>query len=137
MTGPRPDGPAPLGPLRVKLDENMPVDAAPLFRAAGHACDTVYNEGLAGAPDPAVAAACGAEGRVLVTLDLDFGDVRTYPPGTHPGIVVLRPRSPDRDSVLALVRRVLPLLATEPVAGCLWVVDPERGRIRGPRPSPA
>ena len=126
-------GPALPGPLRCKLDENMPVDAAPLLRAAGHACHTVYDEALAGAPDPAVAAACGAEGRVLLTLDLDFSDVRAYPPGTHPGIVVLRPRSPDRDSVLALVRRLLPLLAAEPVAGCLWVADPERVRIRGPR----
>lgn len=119
--------------LRFKLDENGPVDAAPVLHAAGYACHTVYDERLAGAPDPDVAVACRAEGRVLVTLDLDFSDVRAYPPGTHPGIVVLRPRVPDRDSVVALLLRALPLFATEPVAGALWIVGPERVRVRPPR----
>ena len=119
--------------LRVKLDENVPVEAAALVRAAGFDCHTVYDEALAGAPDPDVAAACAREGRILVTLDLDFSDVRAYPPGTHPGIIVLRPRAPDRDSALALLERVLPLFATEPVVGCLWVVDTERVRVRAPR----
>ena len=82
--------------LRFKLDENVPVDAVVLLAAAGYHSHTVYDEQLAGAPDPEVAAACRAEGRVLVTLDLDFSDVRAYAPGTHAGIVVLRPPAPDR-----------------------------------------
>lgn len=118
--------------IRVKLDENVPVDAAELVRAAGYDCHTVYDEALAGAPDLVVAAACAREDRVLVTLDLDFSDVRAYPPGTHPGIVVLRPRTPDRDSTLGLLRRVLPLFSDESIAGRLWIVDTERVRIRGP-----
>ena len=119
--------------LRFKLDENVPVDAALVLREAGYNCHTVYDEALAGAPDPNVAAACAREGRVLATLDLDFSDVRAYPPGTHPDIVVLRPRTPDRDSTLALLRRVLPLFTSEPVARCLWIVDSERLRVRAPR----
>jgi predicted nuclease of predicted toxin-antitoxin system len=70
---------------------------------------------------------------VLVTLDLDFSDVRAYPPGTHPGIVVLRPRAPDRASTLALLSRAAALFAAEPVAGALWIVDAERVRVRLPR----
>lgn len=116
--------------LRLKLDENVPVDAAELVRAAGCDCHTVYDEALAGAPDLDVAAACSREDRVLVTMDLDFSDVRAYPPGTHPGIVVLRPRTPDRDSILGLLRRVLPLLLSQAITGSLWIVDGERVRIR-------
>jgi predicted nuclease of predicted toxin-antitoxin system len=119
--------------LRFKLDENIPVDAAPVLTAAGYDCHTVYDERLAGAPDGDVARACRDEGRVLVTLDLDFSDVRAYPPGTHPGIIVLRPRTPDRDSTLALVERVVPLFASESPEGCLWIVDAERVRVRSPR----
>lgn len=118
---------------RFKVDENVPVEAASLVRGAGYDCHTVYDERLAGAPDPDVAAACRAEARVLITLDLDFGDVRAYPPGTHPGIVVLRPRAPDRDSTLALLRRVLRLCESEDVGGALWIVDAERVRVRPPR----
>jgi predicted nuclease of predicted toxin-antitoxin system len=33
-----------------------------------------------------------AEGRLFVTLDLDFSDVRRYKPGTHPGIFLIRVR---------------------------------------------
>jgi predicted nuclease of predicted toxin-antitoxin system len=63
---------------------------------------------LAGAADPKVAAVCQAEARVLFTLDLDFADIRTYPPGDYAGIVVLRPNEPTRRQVPGLVTRVLP-----------------------------
>lgn len=119
--------------LLIKLDENIPVDAADIVRAAGHDCHTIYDEALAGASDSTVAAACAQENRVLITLDLDFSDVRAYPPGTHPGIVVLRPRAPDRDSTLALLERVLSLLITEAVHGCLWIAETDRVRIRAPQ----
>jgi hypothetical protein len=57
--------------MRAKLDENLPVVAAELLRTAGWECDTVYDEGLAGADDTEVAAPCQAGARVLFTLDLD------------------------------------------------------------------
>jgi predicted nuclease of predicted toxin-antitoxin system len=116
--------------LRFRIDENVPVDAATMLRSAQYDCDTVYDERLAGASDSDVASACQAEERVLITLDLDFSDVRAYAPGTHSGIIVLRPRSADRDHTLALLRRVLALLGTEPLAGALWIVDCERVRVR-------
>lgn len=34
---------------------------------------------------------CVKEGRILLTLDLDFADIRVYPPQALPGLVVLRP----------------------------------------------
>jgi hypothetical protein len=73
-----------------KLDENVPVEAVELLRAAGWQCDTVHDEGLAGAEDPKVAAACQAGARVLFTLDLDFADIRAYPPRDYVGIVAMR-----------------------------------------------
>jgi hypothetical protein len=51
--------------MRAKLDENLPVEAAELLRTAGWKCDTVDEEGLAGADDSTVAARCRAEARVL------------------------------------------------------------------------
>jgi predicted nuclease of predicted toxin-antitoxin system len=66
--------------VRAKLDENIPVEGTELLRAAGWACDTVPGEGLGGEEDAKIAAACRAEARVLFTLDLDFSDIRAYPP---------------------------------------------------------
>lgn len=116
--------------MRAKLDENLPVEAAELLRAAGWECDSVYDEGLAGADDPEVAAACQAGARVLFTLDLDFADIRAYPPSEYVGIVVLRPTEPSRRQVLQLVSRVLPVLSAEWMEHRLWIVEPARVRVR-------
>ena len=45
---------------------------------------------MGGASDVEVAAVCIGEERVLVTQDLDFSDIRTYPPAEYYGIVVFR-----------------------------------------------
>ena len=116
--------------MRAKLDENVPIEAAELLRAAGWFCDTVHDEGLA-ADDPTVGAACQAETRVLFTLDLDFADIRAYPPDQYVGIVVFRPAEPSRRQVLRLVARVLPVLAAEWAEHQLWIVEPGRVRVRG------
>ena len=74
--------------MRVKLDENLPTELKRLFIDSGHDADTVLDEGMGGASDPEVLAACLAEERVLVTQDADFADIRAYPPRSYPGIVV-------------------------------------------------
>ena len=71
--------------LKFKVDENLPEIAAKLLREAGFDAETVLSEELGGSPDSVLAAVCLAEGRALVTLDLDFSDIRTYPPGDYPG----------------------------------------------------
>jgi predicted nuclease of predicted toxin-antitoxin system len=117
--------------MRAKLDENLPVEAAELLRTAGWECDLVYDEGLAGADDPEGAAACQAGARVLFTLDLDFADIRAYPPSDYVGIVVLRPTEPSRRQALELITRVLPVLSAEWTEHRLWIVEPTRVRVRG------
>ena len=118
--------------MRVKLDENLPVEAAELLREAGHDAVTVLEQGMGGEPDPNVAAVCQRERRALVTLDTDFADIRTYPPAEHPGLIVLRLRQQDKPHVLDVLRRTLPLMDTEPLDGHLWTVGEERVRVLGP-----
>jgi hypothetical protein len=78
--------------VRVKPDENITVDARTLLAALGHDVDTVADEQLVGSPDPDVLAAAVGGGRALVTFDLGFGDPRSYPPGKHRGVILLRLR---------------------------------------------
>ncbi len=117
--------------MRFKLDENMPVEAAELLRAASHVAETVQDEQLAGHPDPDVALACQREQRTLITLDLDFADIRAYPPDQYSGLIVLRPRLQAKPFVLRLLSRLLPLFEQEPLDKSLWIVDETRLRIRG------
>lgn len=116
--------------MRAKLDESMPIEAAELLRAAGWECDTVYDEQLSGHPDTEIAGACQSEARVLFTLDLDFSDIRTFPPADYLGLVVLRPVDPSRRAVLQLLQRTLPVLREQWAENRLWIVEPSRIRTR-------
>jgi predicted nuclease of predicted toxin-antitoxin system len=117
--------------VRFKLDENVHPDVRDLLRRAGHDAVTVRDEGLRGAWDPTLDEACRREGRALITLDLGFGDVRTYPPADRPGIIVLRLTRQGRSAVLSAIERVLPLLSEERLSNRLWVVDERTIRVRG------
>ncbi len=75
--------------LKFKVDENLPIEAAALLCDAGHDALTVSQQQISGEPDATVAAVCNLEGRIVVTLDLDFGDIRAFPPADYAGIVVL------------------------------------------------
>jgi predicted nuclease of predicted toxin-antitoxin system len=123
-----PPGPA----LRVKLDENLGRSHAALLRQAGYAADRLTDEGLSGAPDETVWERVCAEDRFFVTLDLDFSDVRRFPPGTHPGVLLLRPRSRGRQAVLDALARVLQEQPLDGLRGCLAVADDTHTRIRRP-----
>lgn len=114
--------------MRVKLDENMPAALAELLRSEGHETSTVSEEGLSGADDPNVLDAAAFEDRLLMTFDTDFADIRTYPPGSHAGIVVFR-LSDQRWSVLQEpARSLLDLGVLERLHGGLAIVDETRVR---------
>jgi predicted nuclease of predicted toxin-antitoxin system len=76
--------------VKLKLDENLPASAAPRLAALGYDVHTVLDEALGGRSDVEIWAAAQAEGRLLVTCDLDFSDTRTFAPGSHAGILLVR-----------------------------------------------
>ena len=78
-----------------------------------------------------MAMVCQREGRAVVTLDLDFADLRAYPPSDYAGIIVLRLARLDKPRVLSVLQRLLPLLESEPLAGKLWIVEEASVRVRG------
>jgi Domain of unknown function (DUF5615) len=60
--------------LRLLADENVPAPSITALRAAGHDVVSVA-EVAAGSPDDAVLALAIADGRLIVTLDRDFGEL--------------------------------------------------------------
>lgn len=85
-----------------------------------------------GAEDDRVFGVCRAEGRVLVTLDLDFANPIRYPPGLTEGVVVLRPLRPVLPLIERLLRELLPALNSQALQGTLWIAEPGRVRIYDP-----
>lgn len=81
---------------------------------------TVREQALQGSKDEHLFRVCAEEGRALVTLDHDFGEVLRFPPQNTAGMVVLElgPR-PGLDAMLTL----------RPLQGSLGIVEPGRARI--------
>lgn len=116
--------------MKFKIDEHLPVEVSKMFQEKGYESKTVMEQALNGEDDPKIAAVCQREDRVLVTMDTDFSDIRTYPPGKFPGIIVLRLKRQDKPYVLEIFSRLITLFSRESLKGCLWVVDENRVRIR-------
>ena len=117
--------------MKFKIDENLPIEFAELLIAQGHDALTVFEQRLEGEADPTIADVCLQEGRVLVTLDLDFADLQAYPPRQLPGFIVLRVGRQDKQHLMDVFRRCMPLIGQEPLEHYLWIVEETRVRIRG------
>lgn len=116
--------------MKVKLDENLGLLGKSLLEADGHDVMTISEQHMSGVEDEHVYEHCCREGRVLVTLDHDFGHTLRFPLDGTPGTVVIECRgrlSPS--TILARMADFAALLRTQPINGELWIVEPGRIRI--------
>ena len=103
--------------MRFLIDANMPRSIIALVESLGHEVEFARDVGLAAA---------------LLTRDLDFADVRRYPPSLYPGIVVLR--LPDgviaKDIVHVTERFLRDATFVGNLARRLAIVEQDRVRFR-------
>lgn len=85
----------------------MPSQLAKMLLAKGHDVARVQDMGLSGEQDPPILEAATAQGRILITYDTDFADVRNFPLGSHAGIVVFRLAQQDWRSLAGPANRLL------------------------------
>jgi predicted nuclease of predicted toxin-antitoxin system len=116
--------------MQFKVDENLHPDAADVLRDAGRDAMTVLEQNLRGRADREIAEVCLREQRAIITLDLDFSDIREFPPEHYQGIIVLRLVDQSRPAVVRTMRRLLAVMAVERLPGALWIVDEQQVRIR-------
>ncbi len=114
---------------RFKLDENLPLEAE-FLQSLGYDAVTATMQGLNGLRDPVIAAKCKDEGRIIVTIDLDFSDIRKYPPADFSGIIVLRFSKQGFEPIMRAFSRIIEYLESEPLDHHLWILTERRLRIR-------
>lgn len=120
--------------MRFLIDANLPRSAIGTLLARGHHVEFARDIGLAAAPDAQIAEHARQTGAAILTRDLDFADIRRYPPRQYGGIVVLR--VPDHFTAGEIVT-VLERFLTEPrfidkLPGRIAIVDENRVRFRPP-----
>jgi len=118
--------------MLVKVDEDLPIVLVEALRAKGHNATRVVEQGMAGWKDHVLWPVVQQEQRFFITADKDFGDIREFPPGTHAGILLLRPDEAGDQPVLALLDHVFASHDLESLRGTLTVVTPRGIRVRRP-----
>ena len=117
--------------MHVKVDEDLPQAIAQVLRRKGYSCSTVLEQEMGGWDDVDLWRAVQADRQFLVTADKGFGDIRRYPPGTHRGILLLRP---SEDGIRPLVNLLEETLASvselEKLEGLLAVASSRGLRIK-------
>ena len=121
--------------MRIKLDENLPASLAAALRILRHDVHTVAEEGLNGETDQHIWDVAQREERFLVTQDLDFSDVRRFLPGTHHGILLVRLREPDRQSLVVRVQKIFQREDVSKWTCCFVVATEHKIRVLRPRSS--
>lgn len=116
--------------MKFKIDENLPSEYKSLLEQAGFQAETVADENLSGRDDSVLIERCRAESRILITLDLDFGNIQAYPPSFFPGIVVFRSGSQDKGTLINLLKLLVPAFSKRSPDRQLWIVEHDRIRIR-------
>lgn len=100
------------------------------LRDAGHDVVHLRDQGLHRLPNGEIFAKAVAEGRVILTFDLDFGEIVALSCGRRVGVVLFRL---NNTATLFLNRRLTAVLADAEAAladGAIVVVEDSRHRVR-------
>jgi predicted nuclease of predicted toxin-antitoxin system len=118
--------------LTVLLDQNVPRAIAQWLRA--HRTQwTIYHTSdieLSGRPDEEVFAWAQSRQAVIVTFDEDFADQRSFPIGSHAGIIRLRVWPTTIEETQQALERLLSEVSDAELGQALVIVDREAIRIR-------
>jgi len=101
-----------------------------LLRSWRHDVLTTQEVGLAGKPDENILAYAVEHKRILLTIDMDFSNIRRFPPANHTGIIVLKIRPRIVEKVHQVLAQVLRDIDMEKLGKSLVIIDQSKYRIR-------
>lgn len=100
------------------------------LRAAGHDAIHLRDEGLIRLPDPEIVAKAVAESRIVLTFDLDFGDILAIARSEAPSVIIFRLRNQTPAAVNPRLFRVILDCAATLARGALVIIEDEGFRVR-------
>ncbi|MCK8601970.1 DUF5615 family PIN-like protein [Desulfoferrobacter suflitae] len=119
--------------LKLFADHCVPSTVITSLNDAGHEVLKLREHIPQDAPDQVVIAKAQELSAILISLNGDFIDIVTYPPGNYNGIIALQIRNHPR-SINAIMNRLTVYLSSQPdmahYQGKLFLVEPHRIRIR-------
>jgi len=116
--------------MRFLLDMNLPPAVAEWLQSKGHDAVHIREIGLGRLPDREVFARAAEEGRIVVTFDLDFGEIAGLAGATGATVLLLRLRLAHQDYLRQRLQAAIVEAAEALEAGATVVVEDARIRIR-------
>ena len=116
--------------MRFLLDMGISVGVAASLRDLGHEADHLYELHLDTLPDAEILRKAVDDRSILVTHDLDFGNLLAASGARLPSVILFRLRDMRPSSVSARLRAVIANHASQLVAGAVVAVTESQIRIR-------
>jgi predicted nuclease of predicted toxin-antitoxin system len=116
--------------MRFLGDMGVSLRAIDWLRAAGHDAVHLRDEGLQRLPNGDIFQKGFAEHRIVLTFDLDFGEILAGSAGLVVSVVLFRLHDTRTDHVIERLRTVLEQSSAELLAGAIVVVEEGRHRVR-------
>lgn len=122
----------PKKPNKIKFlaDECVGLPTIDLLRESGYSVITAKEANLRGKSDFEILKWAIKERRILVTEDIDFGNIILYPPKLHHGVILLRFRHSSENEIHIILSILLKELKPTDFKKSLIIVDPEKYRLR-------
>jgi predicted nuclease of predicted toxin-antitoxin system len=116
--------------MRFLADMGVDIRVVEWLRKQGHEAIHLRDEGLQRLPDPEIFAKAGAENRIILTFDLDFGEILALSAGATISVILFRLHNARTPHVIARLETVLNSDADALTRGAIIVVEDARHRVR-------
>jgi len=116
--------------VKILADQHISPRTLEFLKGLGHDAVRVSERLPRNAPDQAILALALAEGRVVLSQDLDFTSLIATSGNNAPSLIVLRLGSPNVEHVNEVLQAILPVVDEAVQTGAIVSVDDERFRVR-------
>ena len=96
----------------------------------GHDAVRVNQLGMATASDEEIIAYATGHDSVVLTVDLDFGDILSHTELRKPSVIIFRLKEPSTEKVQAILESSYPQIEVHLKSGSIVVIDEYKIRIR-------
>ncbi|HWQ70026.1 MAG TPA: DUF5615 family PIN-like protein [Patescibacteria group bacterium] len=116
--------------MRFLADMGISMSTVRALRQQGHEVVHLREEGLGRLPDAAILAKARQEQRIVLTFDLDFGDLLALGGHEFPSVIIFRLHNEIPSFITITLLNVLAQRAQVLLEGAIMIVEDTRYRIR-------
>ncbi len=119
--------------MRFLADANIYVPMVEKLRELGNSVLDLKEEGLENLSDPEVYTLAQKNECSLITMDKDFSNIISYPPGTHFGIIVIKLYRMKVIDATKIFLNAIKSLKPNDIHGNIVIIDKNKVRVRKER----